>query len=148
METSVKHKKKVFVQPRKSAISIFLVDDDLAYLYPLGFYLQKNTDHMVYCYRSGEECIANLYKAPDVIILDYNLNPEEPNAMNGLNVLQEVKGAMPKAKVVMLSGRETFSGVVESLKLGAYTYVIKDIEALATLKKIIEKIAEEKPTEE
>ncbi|HTA83960.1 MAG TPA: response regulator [Bacteroidia bacterium] len=148
METREKLKKKVFVKPQKRIISIFLVDDDLSYLYPLGFYLQKNTEHAVYCYKSGEECMENIHKAPDVIILDYNLNPEQPDAMNGLDVLKEIKREMPKTKVVMLSGRETFSGVTDSLKLGAYTYVIKDIEALTTLKKIIESVAEEKPKEE
>jgi DNA-binding NtrC family response regulator len=148
METQVRYKKKVFVTPKKRVVSIFLVDDDLSYLYPLGFYLQKNTEHMVYCYRSGEECMKNLHKLPDIIILDYNLNPEPPDTMNGLEVLKEVKAVMPKTKVVMLSGRETFSGVVESLKLGAFTYVIKDIEALTTLKKIIETISEEKPKKE
>lgn len=148
METQVRHKKKVFVTPKKRVVSIFLVDDDLSYLYPLGFYLQKNTEHVVYCYTSGEECIKNLHKLPDIIILDYNLNPEPPDTMNGLEVLKEVKAAMPKTKVVMLSGRETFSGVTESLKLGACTYVIKDIEALATLKKIIGIISEEKPKKE
>ena len=145
METDEKTKKKVFVAPIKRALSIFLVDDDLSYLYPLGFYLQKNTEHSVYCYKSGEECMENLNKIPDIIILDYNLNPEFPDTMNGLEVLKAIKGKMPKTKVVMLSGRETFSGVAEALKLGAYTYVIKDIEALSALIRIIDSVAEGKP---
>ncbi len=136
--------KKAFIAPKKKTVSIFLVDDDLSYLYPLGFYLQKNTEHMVFCYTTGEECVKNLDKLPDLVVLDFNLNPELPNTLNGLDVLKEIKARSPETKIVMLSGRDTFTGVVESLKLGAYTYVIKDIEALTTLKKIIDTLTEKK----
>jgi DNA-binding NarL/FixJ family response regulator len=144
METSAKYKKKAVKKEARKEVCIFLVDDDSSYLYPLGFFLQRNTNHMVFCYTSGEECIKNMHHSPDIIILDFNLNPELPNKMNGLEVLKEVKELRPKTKVVMLSGRETLKGVTDSLKLGAATYVIKDIEALDTLKNIIESIADEK----
>jgi DNA-binding NarL/FixJ family response regulator len=144
METSAKYKKKAVKKEARKEVCIFLVDDDSSYLYPLGFFLQRNTNHMVFCYTSGEECLKNMHHSPDIIILDFNLNPELPNKMNGLEVLKEVKAIRPKTKVVMLSGRETLKGVTDSLKLGAATYVIKDIEALDTLKNIIESIADEK----
>ncbi len=144
METHAKYKKKAVAKENGKIMSIFLVDDDPSYLYPLGFYLQKNTPHMVYCYTSGEECLGNIYHIPDIIILDYNLDPEAPNVMNGLEVLKEVKYTSPKTKVVMLSGRDTVKGVIDSMKLGAYTYIVKDVEALASLKKVIDTIANEK----
>jgi DNA-binding NtrC family response regulator len=146
-ETKGKYQKKLSPVKEKNAVCIFLVDDDLSYLYPLGFFLQKNTEHRIYCYTSGEECMKHMYQAPDIIILDFNLNPEPPDIMNGLEVLKEAKEIRPKTKVIMLSGRETFEGVTKSLKLGAYTYVIKDIEALDNLKKIINTIASEKSKE-
>src|SRR6185312_1396360 len=120
MEALIKHKKKLVKHTDKVPMTIFLVDDDLAYLYPLGFYLQRNTDHNIFCYRSGEECIENLHRLPDLIILDYNLNPEKPNTLNGLDVLREVKAHNPKTTVIMLSGRDTYQGVVDSIKLGAH----------------------------
>jgi DNA-binding NarL/FixJ family response regulator len=144
MEADTKYKKKEVGDHHGNTVSIFLVDDDASYLYPLGFYLQKNTPHMVYCYTSGEECMKNIYHNPDIIILDFNLAPEAPNVMNGLEVLKEVKSASPKTKVIMLSGRDTVKGVIDSMKLGAYTYIVKDVEALASLKKIIDTIANEK----
>jgi DNA-binding NarL/FixJ family response regulator len=147
MEAQVKYKRKTFVTPRKNIISIFLVDDDLSYLYPLGFYLQRNTDHVIFCYSSGEECINNLHKGPDIVILDINLTTDNTNAMNGIDVLKKIKSSRPRTKVIMLSGRDTAGGVAESMKLGAYMYIVKDIEAITKLKSIIEKIAEEKSAE-
>jgi DNA-binding NtrC family response regulator len=144
MEPLVKNKKKPLKVKDNLPMSVFLVDDDLSYLYPLGFYLQRNSEHKIFCYRSGEECLENLHQSPDVIILDFNLNPEKPNTLNGLDVLKDIKARRPQTVVIMLSGRDTFQGVVDSLKLGAYTYVIKDIEALASIKKILDKLREEK----
>lgn len=147
METQVKHNKKLELRPRKGMVVVFVVDDDLSYLYPLGFYLQKNTTHSIYCYPTGEECIKNIYKGPDVVILDINLTVENKHTMNGMDVLKRIKAILPKTKVIMLSGRETMAGVNQSMKLGAYMYIVKDLEALSKLKGLLEKIAEDKSKE-
>lgn len=143
METSIKDKKKRVKEVESHTVTIFLVDDDVSYLYPMGFFLQRNTFHKVYCYTSGEECIHNMHLLPDLIVLDFNLNPEKPNTMNGLDVLKEIKRLRPKTKVVILSGRDTLQGVAESLKLGAHSYIIKDLEALSSLKKLIDNICDD-----
>jgi len=118
-------------------VNIFIVDDDISYLYPLVFYLQRHTKYKIHCFTSGEECIKNLDLKPNLVVLDYNLNPQAPNTMNGLDVLTRVKNLSPATKVVILSGRDAYQGVVDSLKLGAYTYVLKDTEAIASIRNII-----------
>lgn len=80
----------------------------------------------------------NIHLKPSVIILDFNLNPQPPAKMNGLDVLRRIKNANPKIKVVILSGRDEYQGVLDSLKQGAYTYVLKDTEALVSIKKILD----------
>lgn len=121
-------------------VTIFLVDDDISYLYPLVFYLQKNTQYKIHCFTTGEDCIKNMDLKPELVILDYNLNPQLPNTMNGLEVLLKIKNLSPKTKVVILSGRDTYQGVIDSLKLGAFTYVLKDTEAIASIRNIINTI--------
>lgn len=139
MEPDVKHKKRK--APYKAHhLSIFLVDDDKAYLYPLGFYLQKNTAHKIYCYQTGEECLKNLYHNPDLIILDLNLNSETPYSLTGFDTLKEIKRLQPDVKVVILSGRDTAKGLIETMNNGAYSYVVKDTEALSSIKKLIDEL--------
>lgn len=121
-------------------IKIFLVDDDKSYLYALGFYLKKELKYTIYCYETGEECLKNLHLNPQLIVLDYYLNTEEPDAINGLDTLKLIKRRKPKTKVVMLSGQETLGVAISSLKSGAFTYVIKDLRALFAIKKTIEEI--------
>ena len=118
-------------------VSIFIVDDDISYLYPLVFYLQKSTHYKIYCFTSGEECIENIKLNPNLIILDYNLNPLPPHTMNGPDVLRQLKNVSPKTKVVMLSSRDTYQAITDTLELGAYSYILKDIGAITSLKNVI-----------
>ena len=130
--------KKLGVEQKE--IKIFLVDDDKAYLYALGFHLKKEMHHKIYCYETGEECLENLHLNPEIVILDYYLNTTKPDAMNGLETLKLIKKRKPKTKVIMLSGQETLGIAASSLKIGAFTYVIKDLLALFVVKKVIDEI--------
>ena len=113
-----------------SGIPIFIVDDDLSYLYSMSTLLKKNPLYKVYCYTNGEDCLKNIKLNPFIIILDYFLNSGKPDAINGLEVLKKIKH---KTKVIMLSGQKTLEIATSSLNLGAYTYIIKDINALASV---------------
>jgi DNA-binding NarL/FixJ family response regulator len=135
MEPLVKYK---YTRKKPAAtVSIFIVDDDISYLYPLVFYLQKNTHYKIYCFTSGEECMENIKLKPSLILLDYNLNPQPPNTMNGPDVLRQLRNISPKTKVVMLSSRDTQQAVIDTMKLGAYSYILKDTEAIMAIKNIL-----------
>src|SRR5438552_2865427 len=121
MEFLIKNKET----KKETVIPIFIVDDDKSYLYSLGFHLKKDIKCKIYCYETGEDCLKNIYLNPSIIILDYFLNSENKNAINGLEVLKKIKKLKPETYVVMLSGQETLQIATNSLKSGAFTYVIK-----------------------
>lgn len=114
----------------KSSFAIFVVDDDLSYLYSLSTLLSKNPLYKIYCYKNGEDCIKHMSLNPSVIILDYFLNSQIPKAVNGLDVLKKIKS---NTKVIMLSSQKKLDVAIKSLNLGAYTYIIKDINAFSTI---------------
>jgi len=125
--------------------SVFIVDDDPQYLHSLGFYLKLDSPCKIYCYASGEECLRNMQLNPRLIILDYYLNSDDPKSLNGLDVLKQVKSLSPDTKVVILSGQETLQVATDSLKLGAYTYIIKDTQAPFTIRNLIEEFCNDVP---
>jgi CheY-like chemotaxis protein len=51
-----------------------LVDDDAVFLKSLEIEFLQHTDFIVETHATGELCLANLDKKPDVIILDYHLD--------------------------------------------------------------------------
>ena len=136
METMVEYKREKKLDINTG--SIFIVDDDILYLSPLAEYVKRRFKNPVYSFTSGEECISKMELKPKIVILDYNLNPQWPDTMNGPDVLKQIKKISPETVVVMLSGRDLYTDVLRTLKLGAYTYVIKDIEANDSIYKIIE----------
>jgi two-component system response regulator AtoC len=79
---------------------------------------------------------------PDVVLLDVMMP-----GMNGIETLRALKAAKPDLQVIMLSGREHASTIVEAVHLGAADYVVKpdDPEGLgeialdAAIKSAIEK---------
>lgn len=107
----------------KDPVKIFVVEDDPAYTKFLKYVLELNPDYEVEFYTSGKDCLANLYKNPAVITLDYSL-PD----MSGEKVLGQIRSHDPNISVIIVSAQEKIHTAVELLKLGAYDYIAKDHE--------------------
>ena len=135
MLVSPKNKKKKTAPLADTVPVVFVVDDDELYLAGLGFYLKQNTDYKVYCYTNASECLQNLNLNPRLIVLDYYLSNRW---MNGIDLLKRIKDLNSGINIVMLSGQETLQVATESLRLGAYTYMIKDGQAWHSIKRIAE----------
>ncbi len=128
------------VNNETTGITIFLVEDDPMYLLALGQNLHKTPGYNVYYYKSGEDCLRNMNLNPHIIVLDYYLNEDKLNVMNGLDVLRKIKKYNPKTRVVMLSGQKDLDVAIHAIEMGAYTYLIKDKQSLTQLQTIIKEI--------
>ena len=71
-------------------MTIFIVEDDPMYGEMLEYRLKMNPDYTVFRFTKGKECLANLYRRPAVVTLDYSL-PD----MNGGEVLRRIKQQQP-----------------------------------------------------
>jgi DNA-binding NtrC family response regulator len=100
---------------------IFIVEDDIMYAKILSYHLSQNPDYDVTVFTSGKELLANLYKGPSAISLDFNL-PD----MSGFDVLKRIREFDPELPVLIVSGQQDISTAVELLKKGIYDYVLKD----------------------
>jgi DNA-binding NtrC family response regulator len=107
----------------KDPVKIFVVEDDPAYAKFLRYVLELNPDYDLEFFTSGKDCLANLYKNPAVITLDYSL-PDMP----GEKVLAQIRSHDPNINVIIVSAQEKIHTAVELLKLGAYDYISKDHE--------------------
>jgi DNA-binding NtrC family response regulator len=107
----------------KEPIKIFVVEDDPAYTKFLKYVLGLNPDYEVEFYNTGKDCVANLYKNPAIITLDYSL-PDGP----GEKVLGQIRSHDPNINVIIVSAQEKIHTAVELLKSGAYDYISKDHE--------------------
>ncbi|MFZ4548990.1 MAG: response regulator [Bacteroidales bacterium] len=121
-------------------IKLFLVDDDALYLKLLQIELLEHADFDIETYSTGEHCIANLFKQPDVIILDYHLDGIDKTAMNGIDTLDKIKAFNPEIAVVMLSSQDKIEVAVDCMIHKASDYVVKSETAFIRLQKSISTI--------
>ncbi len=108
---------------------IFVVDDDEMLSMALEDYLARKTNCEVQIFNTGEECLDHLNEEPDIIILDYNLNSVKKDAADGLHILEEIKKQHDHVKIVMLSSQDATWIILQTKKMGASEYVVKNESA-------------------
>ncbi len=117
--------------------TIFILEDDLIFAKIMAYHLSLNPDYEVEVFQDGKSLLANLYKNPSVITLDYNLP-----GMTGLEVLTKIREFNPDLPVVIVSGQQDISTAIELLKKGVYDYIIKDQDTKDRLWNITKNIRE------
>jgi two-component system OmpR family response regulator len=121
----------------ENKIKIFLVDDDALYLKSLEIEFLEHADFVIETYATGELCIANLSRNPDIIVLDYHLDGIDLNAMNGLATLDKIKSINQDIPVIMLSSQDKIDVAIKCMHHRAFDYVVKSETAFMRLQKII-----------
>jgi DNA-binding NtrC family response regulator len=121
----------------ENKIKIFLVDDDALYLKSLEIEFLEHADFSIETYATGELCIKNLSRNPDIIILDYHLDGIDETAMNGLDTLDKIKESNSDIPVIMLSSQDKIEVAINCMHHRASDYVVKSETAFMRLQKII-----------
>jgi DNA-binding NtrC family response regulator len=116
-------------------ILIFVVEDNQMYNKLIISYLKTNKFTNIESYLSGEDVLKNMYKNPEIVIQDYLLA-----GMTGIEVLIKAKKICPKVKFIFLSGQDSIDNAINSMKYGAFDYIVKDKMALQKLVDKIHKI--------
>ena len=102
---------------------IFVVDDEHAIRTALVKRLIKK-GHTAVGYESGESLLDALrQRAPELVLLDLKMP-----GISGIDALKHVRQLAPSAIVIMLTAYGTVQDAVESIKLGAYDFVIKTVD--------------------
>ncbi len=99
---------------------VAIVDDDSSFAAYLRTFLSLR-GYEARTYTRGDELLASMKtEAPDVVLLDVMMP-----GLDGLATLRAIKTSRPEAQVIMLSGRNQTSTIVEAVRLGAADYVVK-----------------------
>jgi two-component system response regulator AtoC len=100
---------------------VAIVDDDAGFAQYLRTFLAQR-GYEARCYTRGDELLAatKQNEPPDVVLLDVMMP-----GLDGMATLRALKASRPEAQVIMLSGRNQASTIVEAVRLGATDYVVK-----------------------
>ena len=100
--------------------SILLVDDDAAFRQVMAGELSR-LGYEVTAVGSGEEAVRRVAAdEPEVVLLDLRLP-----AMGGLEALKAIHAGTPATEVIVLTGHGSIDTAIESIRIGAFDYVVK-----------------------
>ncbi len=124
----------------KNKVKLFLVDDDAVFLKSLEIQFLEQADFEIETFATGELCIKNLGRKPDIIVLDYHLDGVDKNAINGMKTLDKIKEFNGGIPVIMLSSQDRIDVAVACMHHKAFDYVVKSETAFVRLQKVISTI--------
>lgn len=123
------------------SINIAIVDDDAQMREMLtDFIAGKYPAANIQAYSSGEEALSKIYEKPDLVVLDYNLDSNDAVAMNGLQILKKLKEKYEGVPVIFFSAQEKAEIAANTIKYGAWDYIVKNENAFHRLEIIISNI--------
>lgn len=114
---------------KKNQINIFIVDDNNVFTLALKANMESafvNMPIKIHSFETGEECMQKFKEEkPQVVILDYHLNSKNPDAANGIKVLDWVKKENYNTNVIMLTSDDNIDIAIKSFNHGASDYIVK-----------------------
>ncbi len=116
---------------------IFMVDDDRVILNLLEYVFQGKNDYKIITFPTGEDCIDNLHRKPDLVVLDYILNESDKDALNGMQTLKKIVEKDRSLPVIILSGQTDEETRQKFLQNGAKDVLSKDDFFVDKLEQII-----------
>ncbi|HVB17113.1 MAG TPA: sigma-54 dependent transcriptional regulator [Stellaceae bacterium] len=108
------------------AHDLLIVDDEADIRMLIGGVLRDEGYATREAADSSEALAAIQARQPTLVILDIWLQGSE---LDGIGILQRLRGEMPSVPVVMISGHGTIETAVEAIKFGAYDFIEKPFKA-------------------
>lgn len=127
------------VMPKQTKV-VFIIEDEPLQAELLKDLITSKFKLDVYSFGTGEEALKNWHLDPTVIVLDHDLNTVDKTAMNGVEVLKRIKEQSPLTQVVMLSGQHSLAVAANSIKYGAFDYIVKGDGAFDRIGSIFQNI--------
>jgi len=114
---------------------IFLVDDDRMIASMYAQHIENLGYENISVFENGQDCINQLIEEPQIVFLDQHMD-----YLEGLEVLRKIKRFDPNIYVVFISGQEDMETAINSLKYGAFDYIIKGKNDIERIEEVLGRI--------
>jgi len=119
--------------------TIFVVEDDILYLNLILKELEKMGYVNIKSFSTGKEAIHSLTDKPDVALLDYFLEKD----YTGMDILKKLQQRFPDTQVIFLTASDDVNIAVDTMRNGAYDYIVKGDTAFIRIRHLLKKISTE-----
>ena len=116
---------------------VLTIDDETVFRENITAFLEDN-DFQVLESADGKSGLTRFrQEKPDVVLCDLKMP-----IMNGFEVLATLTRESPETPIIMISGTGDIHDVIESLRLGAWDYILKPIQDMGALEHALNKALE------
>ncbi len=124
--------------------TIYIIEDNELYAKSLQTFIANRFQQItsIKTFRIGELCLIELHNNPDIVIVDYYLNSKYPDALDGLEIIKQIKAKKPKTHIIVVSGQEKINVVSEAIKEYDCLYVEKDRSSFEKVAQHIDELLE------
>jgi CheY-like chemotaxis protein len=138
--------KKFLTSKPQPVKKLFIVEDNPAYAKFLQNFLKARfseiTDSKIF--PVGETCVMELYKNPDLIIVDYYLDSRYNDAGNGVDAIREIRRQKPKTPIILLSAKSNADSLAEAARKFKCYFIKKDEHTFYKVEAIIKNLSKRK----
>jgi two-component system, OmpR family, response regulator len=122
---------------------MYIIDDDAVQREMIKDYMSERYLFTIDTFEDGESALANINTHnPEIVVLDYYLNANNKSAKDGISILKEIKAKSPETEVIMFTGEDKLEVAMESMRNGAFDYVVKGESAFNKIEKVIDTLGE------
>lgn len=101
---------------------LLIIEDDVSFAATLARRMTKYNFNCQQVHQADQALHACLQQKPDCILLDMKLASQ-----NGLTLIKPIRAALPKVKLVLLTGFASVTTAVQAMRLGADDYLAKPV---------------------
>ena len=105
---------------------VFIVDDDKLIQHFLEYSFIGKEGYAVNIFSRAEDCIMNLDKKPDCIILDHYFIGKGESLMTGLEALLKIRNVNKSVPVIVLSNIRDKELIDSYISYGATKFILKE----------------------
>ena len=117
---------------------LLVIEDELVLAKNIARYFERQ-GHSVAVVHDGQAGVASARELrPDVVIVDFQLP-----ALNGLEVIRELRRMDDEIRIVMITGHGTINLAVEAMKAGSMDLLTKPL-SLASLDEVVQRAVRER----
>lgn len=118
-----------------NTLKIFLVNEDVFCLAMYQQLLENMGYNDIHVFTSEQECLDNIGHMPDIVLLHYNMHLQP-----GTDMLKSIKDSFPGIYVVIISGNENKHVIDDTLKQGAFDYIVSGQDDVMKIHGVLVKI--------
>ena len=103
---------------------LLVIDDEPSIHFSIGRVFSQEAIQVISAESAEDGLRLAADESPDVILLDIRLGDR-----SGLEVFQDLRRIDPRSLIIFITGYGTTDTAIEAMKLGAYDYLVKPLDA-------------------